>query len=162
MADHGLTIANIPTMRWKWIPEKPLPLTEALPITVFTDQVMFRSSQYAEGEKTAFQFSFPQLYRQTPDLHFYRLIQVLNTPLLCLDSRDMGRSEFAYWGGVRPKMVMRTSHLYFWFFRDQNDQDLIVGEFGFDGSFSLRTEKKPADQLQAFYSSICNHVNKAR
>lgn len=162
MADHGLTLEKLPTMQWEWIPEPPLPLNQALPATVFTDQVLFRSNRCTELERIAFQFSFPQLFRQTPDPHFYRLIQVLNTPLLCLNSRDMGRSDFAYWQGVMPKVLMRESHLYVWFFRDQNDQDLIVAEYGFDGSFSLRTDKKPADQLQAFYLKICKHVNEPR
>ena len=145
-------------MSWKWIPTKPLALNTALPGTVATDFETFRALRIPESERPAFLFSFPQLARQTPNLHFYRLIQLFNTPLLCLDSKDMGHHDFAYWKGVRPKVQMRNNYLYFWFFSDQNDDDLIVVEYGFDGGLTLRSEKKPAAKLQAFYQEICQRV----
>jgi len=162
MSDHGLDIKNLPTLRWLWIPEKPLPLNQALPKTWMRNDNLFSTSDMSKDEEAAYRFSFPQLSKQTPDLRFYRLLQILNVPLCTLDSRDMGRSDFAYWEGVRPKVDMRHTHLYFWFFRDQNDFDLIVAEYGFDGSFTLRSEKKSKDHLATFFEEICNFVNKPK
>jgi hypothetical protein len=144
------------------MPEKPLPLDQPLPDTCITDDALFRGSDAAmsgDSGLAAFRFSFPHLARQTPDLQFYRLIQVLNTPLLCLDSRDLGRADFAYWRGTRPAVQMRANYLYMWFFRDQNDQDLITAEYGFDGSFTLRSERKTTPELRGFYEELCREVN---
>jgi hypothetical protein len=157
---HGLDIHNLPTLRWKWIPEQPVPINEALPKTRYRQDELFFAATPAREEEVAYRFSFPQLSRQTPDLRFYRLLQILNSPLSCLDSRDMGRSDFAYWEGVRPVVEMRNGHLYFWFFRDQNDNDLIVVEYGFDGSLTLRSERKESEQLATLYKEICVFVAK--
>lgn len=157
---QGLDINNLPTLRWKWIPEQPVPITEALPKTFYRQDKIFFAATPPKEEDVPYRFSFPQLSRQTPDLRFYRLVQILNSPLSCLDSRDMGRSDFAYWEGVRPVVDMRNGHLYFWFFRDQNDNDLIVAEYGFDGSLTLRSERKTSKQLAAFYEEICGLVAK--
>lgn len=162
MSDHGLTTGRLPTFRWQWIPEKPLPLDQPLPEIHICDGQLFRNQHPGpdeEAQLAAFRFSFPQLARQTPDLQFYRLIQVLNTPLLCLDSRDLGRADFAYWRGTRPAVHMRGHYLYLWFFRDQTDQDLIVAEYGFDGSLTLRSGKKAPAVLRRFYEELCSEVN---
>lgn len=158
---QGLDIHNLPTLRWRWIPEQPVPLNEALPKTFYRQDNLFFAAAPAKEEEVAYRFSFPQLSRQTPDLRFYRLVQILNSPLSCLDSRDMGRSDFAYWEGVRPAVDMRNGHLYFWFFRDQNDNDLIVAEYGFDGSLTLRSERKSTAQLASFYEEICGFISRA-
>lgn len=152
---QGLDINSLPTLRWKWIPEQPVPINEELPTTFYRQDKLFFAATPASVDEVAYRFSFPQLSRQTPDLRFYRLLQILNSPLSCLDSRDLGRSDFAYWGGVRPAVDMRNGQLYFWFFRDQNDQDLIVIEYGFDGSLTLRSERKNEEQLAVFYKRIC-------
>lgn len=159
VSDHGLTAARLPTFRWKWIPEKPLPLDQSLPDTLVSDAQALRRETADEKELAAFRFSFPHLAAQTPDLSFYRLIQVLNTPLLCLDSTDLGRSDFAYWRGKRPDVQMRGHYVYLWFFRDQNDRDLITAEYGFDGSFTLRSEQKSTAVLRRFYEELCREVN---
>ena len=157
---QGLDINKLPTLRWKWIPEQPVPINEVLPESCYRQDDLFFAATPANDEEVAYRFSFPQLSRQTPDLRFYRLVQILNSPISCLDSRDMGRSDFAYWGGIRPKVDMRNGHIYFWFFRDQNDQDLIVVEYGFDGSLTLRSERKSSAQLAGFYAEICESIAK--
>ena len=162
MSTHGLDSENLPTLRWKWIPVQPVPISEPLPKTLYRQDNLFLGITPPESEHVPYRFSFPQLSRQTPDLRFYRLVQILNTPLSCLDSRDMGRSDFAYWEGVRPNVGMRHGHVYFWFFRDQNDDDLIVAEYGFDGSLTLRSENKTATQLRHFYEDICLFIGKPR
>jgi hypothetical protein len=160
MATFGLNLENLPTLRWKWTPIQPVPIHIALPKSLYRDDSLFFAATPPQSEEVTYRFSFPQLARQTSDLRFYRLLQILNTPLSCLDSRDMGRSDFAYWEGVRPQVDMRHGHIYFWFFRDLNDDDLIVAEYGFDGSFTLRSEKKTSTQLASFYSEVCSFVCK--
>ncbi len=145
-------------VEWQWLPEPPPGLERPLPTTSFRDDPAFRGVAVAESERAAFRFSFTQLALGTPDLHFYRLIQLFNTPLLSLTTRDAGRSQFAFWRGAAPTFRDEFRSAHFWFFRDQTDRDLVVAEYAFDGGLVLYSEKKPAAELARRHAQIISRL----
>ncbi len=150
------------TVGWRWIPVPPLPLDARLPPTRHRNDGAFRGIAVQEAERPAFRFSFPQLAQETPDLHFYKLIQIFNTPLFSMTSRDAGRSSFAYWGGSSPCFIGDQRFAHFWFFEDQLDKDRLALEFGFDGGFSLYSAKKSASELALRHAEIVRRLSLPR
>jgi hypothetical protein len=146
-------------MRWRWLPIPPLPLAQALPPRSVRKDDVFRVAPRPEAERAAFNFSFPTLSRQTKDLHFYRLIQIFNTPLRSLSSRDAGRSQFGYWQGRMPSFASESWWAHLWFYGDKQDGDLIVVEYGFEGGLTLWSRTKTEDDLWERYREICAAVN---
>lgn len=147
---------------WRWLPVPPLPPSERLPTRQFRDDAAFRAVAHPEALRPAFRFSFPQLAQETPDLHFYGLIQLFNTPLFSMTSREAGRSSFAYWGGTSPCFIGEQRFAHFWFFEDQLDRDFLALEFGFDGGFVLHSRKKEAEELAARHAEIVRRLAEAR
>jgi len=142
-------------MTWQWLPVPPWPLTRPLPARSHRDDLAFLAGTLAdEAAMAAFRFSFPQLARQTPDLRFYRLIQLFNTPLRSLTTRDAGRSGYAYWQGRIPSFRDEFRWAHFWFFEDANDRDTVVVEYGFEGGLTLWSEGKNDADLAARYARI--------
>lgn len=150
------------TVGWRWLPVPALPVDQRLPLTNFRDDAAFRSVDHPESLRPAFRFSFPQLAQATPDLHFYGLIQIFNTPLFSMTSREAGRSSFAYWGGTSPCFIGEQRFAHFWFFEDQVDPDLVALEFGFDGGFVLHSRNKSATELAARHAEIVKRLAQAR
>lgn len=146
------------TVAWKWLPVPPLPVDGRLPETKHQDDAAFRSFTVPEAERVAFKFSFPQLALQTPDLHFYKLIQLFNTPLYSMTSREAGRSGFAYWGGASPCFIGEQRFAHFWFFADGTDGDRLVLEFGFNGAFVLHSARKSTDELRVRHAEIVRRL----
>jgi hypothetical protein len=137
------------------MPVAPLPLDQALPDgAVYGDTAALRAVEVPETELATFRFGFPRLARLTPDLHFYRLVRVLNTPLLSLTSREAGRSGFAYWRGEMPTFRDDIRWAHFWFFEDQTDGDSVVVEYGFSGDVVIRSQKKTTAELATRYAAL--------
>lgn len=150
------------TVGWRWIPVPPLPIGDRLPPESYRDDAAFRAVEHPEALRPAFRFSFPQLAQETPDLHFYGLIQLFNTPLFSMTSREAGRSSFAYWGGAAPCFIGEQRFAHFWFFEDQIDRDFLALEFGFDGGFVLRSRLKDARELAVRHAEIVRRMAAAR
>lgn len=157
---HGLRDGEHLVIDWQWLPVPPRQWTEALPVVQFRDDASFLSVESSDPAKemTTFQFSFPQLSKQTPDLRFYKLIQVFNTPLLSLSSREAANAGFAYWRGVSPQFRDDRRWAHFWFFRDAGDQDDVVVEFGFDGGLVLYSEKKSVTEVAAKFQKVVERL----
>jgi hypothetical protein len=162
----GLNPARELVIAWQWLPRAPLPLDQRLPDVCWRDAAAFVLADELRGPEAAaveaaYRFGFAQLARQTPDLRFYRLVQLLNTPLLSVTTRDAGRSGYAYWGGVAQEIPAdhRVAHL--WFFDDATDGDLVVVEYAFNGSLVLRSQKKAPELLRERYEAICARVREA-
>lgn len=156
---HGLDENLLLVIQWRWTPVPPLPLTEALPPVAHRDDALFLATEPPVAEMASFRFSFPQLAKQNPDLRFYRLIQIFNTPLLSLSTRDAGRNAFAYWRGV-PPMAFRDEFkwAHLWFFKDGDDGDDLVVEYGFEGGLTLHSRLRTRQELVTRYAEICRRV----
>lgn len=157
---HGFRPEDLLVIQWRWLPRPPVPLGEALPVAAkWEDAAQFRTSAQDERLWPLYRFNFTQLSEQTPDLSLYRLVQHFNTPLISLSRREAGRHRYAYWQGDTPLDRMRDGYAYFWFFDDQNDGDLIVLEFDFEGRFVLRSQLKKIGDLKPYYDAICEKIN---
>lgn len=161
---HGLDPDKELVLRWNWLPERPLPLDQRLPVLAYRDDAAFRPTTSTFDPQDpellgAYRFNFSTLAKQSPDLRLYRLVQLFNTPLFSMTTRDAGRSSFAYWHGKSPEMPGDHQHAHFWFFRDGRDQDLVVLEYGFDQGLVLRSESKSRDVMRRLYDEICIRVN---
>ena len=151
---HGFDESKHLVVQWQWRPKPPTPWSEALPKVEYRHDDLFLATTVHESEMATFNFSFPQLAKQTPDLRFYRLIQIFNTPLLSLSTREAGQSGFAYWRGASPKFRDDFRWAHFWFFNDASDGDTLVVEYGFDGGLILHSEIKSPDELANRYGLI--------
>jgi hypothetical protein len=158
---QGLKPEEWLVMQWQWLPRAPLPLDSALPATAVCDDAAFRAASQDPRLEPVYRFSFAPLAAQTPDLHFYRLVQHFNTPLLTMSRKDAGRSRYAYWQGETPAERIKGGFAYFWFFDDRSDGDLIVLEYDFDGRFTLRSARKTAAALRGYYDAVCRKLNEA-
>jgi hypothetical protein len=147
---------------WRWRPAPPpdpLQPTAELPPNSYRDDAAFRAAPRPAAETAAFARSFAQLARQTPDSHLYRLVQIFNTPLLSLTSRDAGRSEFRLWRGARPSFDGGSRWAYLWFFTDETDGDDVAVEFGFEGGLTLWSRLKDRDELARRYAVLTGRIN---
>ena len=103
---HGLDVDAQLIMRWQWQPMPPVKLDMPLPQQYFYSDSTLLSVQFdaikSAGLVSAYRFSFPQLFAQTPNLVLYKLLQIFNTPLIALSRREAGRARFAYWHGEAP------------------------------------------------------------
>lgn len=157
---HGLDPSKELVLRWQWLPVPPLPLQSALPGTPVDDDAAFgRALPDDAAEDAAYRFSFPQLARMTPDRRFYRLMQLFNTPLMTVTSREAGRSQFAYWGGTMQAMMDDHRYAHFWFFRDQTDGDLVVLEHSFTAMLRVRSATKTEPALRLVLAEIIDRVH---
>lgn len=156
---HGLDELALLVVHWQWQPVPPFPTSEPLPPHKVRDDALFHAVEPQASDMASFRFSFPQLSKQTPDLRFYRLIQIFNTPLLSLSTREAGRSQFAFWNGVSPDAFrddFRWAHL--WFFKDANDGDDLAVEYGYEGGLTLYSRRKSQVDLTSRYAEICRRL----
>ncbi len=152
---HGLDTEHELVIRWGWMPQAAWAVHRPLPPTVWQDDAAFLAIAPDPAERAAYSGSFPQLSQLSPDLRFYRLVRIFNTPIRSITTKEAGHAEYAYWGGVHQDLPddHRWSHL--WFFKDEHDGDDIVLEYTFARRLRLRSAKKAAAALAAFYTTIC-------
>ena len=155
---HGLDEHHELVIRWGWMPQPAWALDRALPSANWRDDDAFFAIMPPAEDAVAYGGSFPQLSQLTPDLRFYRLVRVFNTPLRSLHTREAGRAGHAYWGGAHPELDGEGRWAHLWFFKDQNDGDNVVIEYSFAGRLILRAEKKSPAALETFYSAICQRL----
>lgn len=164
---YGLDIEQALGLKWRWLPVPAWPLDRGLPPIMIDDPVVSGEPRPAFDEAGAptcdegrvFRFSFPQLSVETPDLRFYRLIQIFNTPLLSVTTRDAGRTAYALWHGKQHATREDGRFAHLWFFKDETDGDDVVLEYGFNGAFRAYSRVKSPVELTARYRTIASRLN---
>ena len=147
-------------MRLGWLPCQPLRGSSALPRQSFCDAETFRQVAIDEALWSGYRFGFAQLAEQTPDLHFYQLVRLFNTPLVSLSSKDARTAQYALWGGRAPAGADGTSYCHLWYFRAQVDQALIALEYGYDGNVAMRCDQRSLVELKEAYSMMTLAMNR--
>jgi hypothetical protein len=131
------------TLELQWIPVSPFDLDESQ--SRFSANALFRARSWEQDSelKKQYEFNFPRLSVMTPDLHFYKLVRVLNTPLKSIKSAN-------------------EAFHHLWFFRAAIQDRIVLAEYSPEGEFFLSYKDHPVDDvLRQAYERICALVNTA-
>lgn len=150
----GLDPSKEIVLRLRWLPCEPLRAGSALPQQAFYDPETFRAGRLDDALWPAFRFNFSQLSLQTPDLYFYRLVRLFNTPLVSMSPKDARTTQYALWGGRAPAGADGKGYCHLWYFRAQADDALIALEYGYDGIFTVRSEQRSLVELAEIHREI--------
>jgi hypothetical protein len=148
-------------IRLGWLPRAPLRGDAALPTAAFRDEAAFRARPLDEALWDPYRFNFAQLAKQTPDLHFYRLVRLFNTPLVSMSPKDARSTQYALWGGRAPAGAEGQGYCHLWYFDDQADRALVALEYGYDGRFAVRSDCRSPDELQRLHAEIVSAIFEA-
>ena len=150
----GLDPEKTLVIRLGWLPCQPLKGSDALPTQAFSDPEALRAGPVDESMWPVYRFNFAQLAEQTPDLHFYQLVRVFNTPLVSMSPKDARTTQYALWGGRAPAGAEGKGYCHLWYFRALTDQALIALEYGYDGIFSVRSDARSVAELGEVHALI--------
>jgi hypothetical protein len=140
-----------------WLPTDPKWFREQTLFTTVSAPLPPRPDDPAHWQ--SFRASFASIVRRTADLRLYRLIQLLNTPLVSVCVRDAYDIRYRFWDKVSFPEFARDQWSHLWSFQAASANGRVVAEYGFDHALHLHSPELGEPQLEAALQKILQNFS---
>jgi hypothetical protein len=135
-----------------WLPTAPKWFADQVTFTTVSAPLPARPDDAAQWQ--AFRASFASIERRTADLRLYRLIQLLNTPLVNVCVKDAYDVRYKFWERIHLPDFARDKWSHLWSYQAASDNGRVVAEFGFDHALHLHSPELSEAQLSKALQKI--------